>query len=234
MENNKNEKIPQHIGIIMDGNRRWAREKGLKPVTKGHEAGVPVLKKVLQWCHNRGVKVLTVWAFSTENKGRSAGEISLLFKLMIKSLKEYIKELNEKGVKFMVSGRIEDLPKVFQNELTKAIELTKNNSKGILNIALNYGGRAEIVDAVKNIIKQGLKAEQVDEQVISDHLYTSELPNPDLIIRTSGEQRLSGFLPWQSVYAELYFCPKYWPDFTTQDLEKALKSFQGRERRFGK
>lgn len=226
-------KVPQHIGIIMDGNRRWAKKKGL-PGIKGHEAGGPVVERTLEWCRKKGIKVLTLYAFSTENKGRSHQEVISLFKLMRKFLKKNIKDLNQKGIRLMISGKIEELPKVFKDDLKKAIKLTKDNTKGVLNIALRYGGRMEIVEAVKKIIKKGLKASQITEQVISDNLYTAGLPDPDLIIRTSGELRLSNFLTWQASYAELYFCPKLWPDFSPQDLEKALQSFQGRQRRFGK
>jgi undecaprenyl diphosphate synthase len=228
--------IPQHIGIIMDGNRRWAKRKGL-PTLKGHEKGYEMLKKVGEWCLDRGVKFLTVFAFSTENWNRSPEEVDYLMKLLKKALKDEVKEMHKKGFRINVIGRMKDLSKDLQQAVKDAVELTKDNKKGTINIALNYGGRAEIVDMAKAIVKaaiQGhLSPRRITEKLITNYLYTKGIPDPDLIIRTSGEQRLSGFLPWQSSYAELYFTPTCWPDFSEKELDKAIDWYLHRERRFG-
>ena len=240
--------FPQHIGFIIDGNRRWARARGL-PIFEGHRRGYEKLKKVGDWCLKRGIKIMTVFVFSTENWRRSKREVAYLMKLLKRALIYEVKKIHKKGIRLQVLGRKEGLPLDLQKAVLRAEKLTKNNKKGILNLALNYGGRAEIIDAVKEIFKKFLERKNkekfslnelqnflknINEELLAKNLYTKNLPDPDLIIRTSGEQRLSGFLLWQAAYAELYFCSKLWPDFEEEDLEKALKWYVSRERRFGK
>jgi len=216
----------------MDGNRRWAQQKGL-PTLKGHWAGYQVMKKIGQWCLDRGIKYLTVWAFSTENWKRSKKEVDYLMSLLRRALREEVEVFHKKGVRLNVLGRIEGLPKELQKEVYWAIEKTKKNTKAIFNLAINYGGRAEIVDVVKKIMNKGLKATKINESLIAKYLYSPSLPEPDLVIRTSGELRTSGFLLWESAYSELYFSKKYWPDFSEKDLDEAIEDYQKRERRFG-
>ena len=225
--------IPQHIAIIMDGNRRWAEKKGL-PILRGHEKGAEQLKKVSKACREIGVKIFTVYAFSTENWKRTKTEVGYLMRLMKKFLINGSDVFKREGIKFNVMGQIDKLPKDIQTLVKKLMKDTKDNDTGIFNLAVNYGGRQEIVEAVKDIIKSGLKPAQVDEESFGQYLDTAGQPDPDLLIRTSGEQRLSGFLPWQAVYSELYFSPKLWPDFSEKDLEEAIKEYQNRQRRFGK
>lgn len=225
--------MPQHIGIIMDGNRRWARAKGL-PTFEGHRVGVETFKKVGQWCLERGIKYLTVFTFSTENWNRPEKEIDYLFELFKSILRNEIDALDKKGVRFNILGRIEGFPKVLQQEMRQAMAKTKKNVKAIFSLALNYGGRAEIVDAVKKIVAKGVKPEKITEEFFGKYLYAPEIPDPDLIIRTSGELRTSGFLLWEAAYSELYFCDKYWPDFSEKDLDGAIEEFGRRQRRFGK
>ncbi len=222
--------IPHHLAIIIDGNRRWAKSKGL-PSFEGHRKGFDKVDKLGDYCLEKGVKVLTLYCFSTENWKRSKTEVSYLMRLLSKAFnREKIKKLNNRGVKMQVIGQKERLPKFLQKKIAKAEESTKNNKKGFLNLAISYGGRPEIVQAVKNIIKKGLP---VTEESINNNLWTKGLPDPDLIIRTSGEQRLSNFLTWQSAYSELYFPKKYWPDFSKKDIDKAFKEYSSRRRRFG-
>lgn len=222
----------KHLAIIMDGNRRWARKKGL-PILEGHRKGLEVFQKVGQWCLDRDIEILTVWAFSTENWKRSRKEVGYLMNLFRKALTEKIKELHTKGIRLKVLGRRKDLPQDLQKKIAYAEKLTQNNKRGLLNLAINYGGRAEIVDAIKKIIRKKIPPQKITQELIDKFLYTAFLPEPDLIIRTSGEKRLSGFLIWQAAYSELYFCPKYWPDFTEKDLDKAIRDFYKRKRRFG-
>lgn len=226
--------IPYHLGIIVDGNRRWARERGL-PTLEGHRRGFKKVKEVGKWCKERGVKILTIYAFSTENWNRSKEEVNYLMRLLKQALnKKEVKRFNKEKIKVKVIGQKERLPKSFQKAIQEAEELTKNNKEGILNIALSYGGRAEIVRAIKEIIKKKISPEKIDEKLVEKNLWTAGQPYPDLIIRTAGEQRLSGFLTWQSVYSELYFSKKYWPDFTEKDLDEVFKEYSRRQRRFGK
>jgi len=230
----KIKKIPIHLGIIIDGNRRWAKEKGL-PAFEGHRRGLDNVQKVGEWCRKKGVKILTIFAFSTENWNRVKREVNYLMRLFALALNgKYIKELQEKNIKLQVIGQKERLPKFLQTKIKKAEELTKNNKEGILNLAISYGGRPEIVQAVKNIIKKKISPDKITENLINQNLWTTGLPYPDLIIRTGGEQRLSNFLTWQSAYSELYFTKKYWPEFTEKDLDKALLDFSRRQRRFGR
>jgi undecaprenyl diphosphate synthase len=225
--------IPRHIAIIMDGNRRWAKNKGLPPM-EGHRQGYEQFKKISEYCNKIGVKILTVYAFSLENWKRSKTEVFYLMNLLKRGLQEQRDFFIKNKVRLNVIGQIEKLPFDLKKLVLKIMEETKDNKERILNLAISYGGREEIIEAVKKIIKEKITPQKINEKIFSQYLYTVGQPDPDIIIRTSGEQRLSGFLPWQSVYAELYFSPKLWPDFTGEDLEEAIKEFQNRQRRFGK
>ncbi|MEK7168040.1 MAG: polyprenyl diphosphate synthase [Patescibacteria group bacterium] len=223
----------QHLAIIMDGNRRWAKGKGL-PAFEGHRQGYQKAKQVGDWCLDRGIKILTVFAFSTENWQRSKKEVDTLMKLLEFALTKDLKIYIKKGIKIKVLGKIKDFSQRLQKAIAEAEEKTKNGEKGVLNLCLNYGGRLEIVEAVKKICKEKISPNKITEKTISDHLWTKSEPDPELVIRTSGEMRLSGFLTWQSVYSELYFCKKNWPDFSEKDLDEALGEYWRRRRRFGK
>lgn len=224
-----NIKIPCHVGIIMDGNGRWAKERGLNR-SKGHEAGYKTLKTTAKYILDSGVKVLSVFAFSTENFNRPKEEVDFLMNLFIKGFKKDSAFFNKENIKVIFSGRKEPLKKDVIEAMEYLSESTKNNTKGILNICLNYGGRSEIVDAVNHIIKDNLK--EVDEEVINNYLY-NKLPDIDLLIRTSGEVRISNFMLWQLSYAELYFPKCYFPDFNQEEFNKALLEYTKRDRRFG-
>lgn len=231
----RSQDIPYHLAIIIDGNRRWARKKGL-PVFEGHRQGLKNVKRVGKWCRKKGVKILTLYAFSTENWNRSKAEVNSLMRLLGDALnprKSHLKELHKEGIKLQVIGQKERLSPKLQRLIQKAEDLTKNNKKGVLTLAISYGGRAEILEAVKEIIKKKIPLEKITEKLFTENLWTGKFPPPDLIIRTSGEQRLSGFLLWQSAYSELYFSKKLWPDFSEKDLDKALNDFAHRQRRFG-
>lgn len=223
--------LPYHLGIIIDGNRRWAKEKGL-PVLEGHRQGLKKVLKLVEWSRKRGIKILTVFVFSTENWKRSKKEVSYLMKLLKETLnKKNIQKIHQWGIKIKVIGQRQRLKRVFRERVKEIEELTKNNKEMILNFALSYGGRAEIVEAIKNIIKKKISPEEITEKTISQNLWTRDL---DLLIRTGKEQRISNFLIWQAAYSELYFCPKYWPDFEEKDLDQALADYSRRQRRFGK
>jgi len=228
----KAQALPKHIGFIMDGNRRWAREHGLSTL-EGHRRGYLNMRRVLQLCLDRGVKVVTVFAFSAENWNRSKREIGYLMRLFAEAVKNQLAEFDEKNVRLNIIGRLEGLPASLQRQLKSAMEKTKANTRAVLNMAVNYGGRAEIVDGVKRLVSKGLKVAQLDEQALGRALYAGDMPDPDLIIRTSGEQRLSGFLLWEAAYAELYFTPKKWPEFSEIELDKALADYANRKRNFG-
>ncbi|MBI4092641.1 MAG: di-trans,poly-cis-decaprenylcistransferase [Candidatus Kerfeldbacteria bacterium] len=223
---------PQHVAIIMDGNRRWARKNSI-PALEGHRAGYKTLKKIGDAALDRGIKFLTVWAFSTENWKRAKREVSFLMNLLEWVLREEIAEFNRKNVRLLVTGRIHELSTRLQKLVADAVNLTRDNTRGALNVLLNYGGRAEIVDAVRAIVRAKPDADSVDETLITKHLYQPDIPEPDLVIRTSGEHRLSGFMPWQTEYSEYVFSEKLWPDFTAKDLDAALEEYRRRERRFG-
>jgi len=228
------QKIPFHLGIILDGNRRWAKEKGL-PSFEGHRKGLNNVQKIGDYCAKKGIKILTLYTFSTENWKRSKREISYLMKLFAESLgKKNLQELHKKEIKLQIIGQKEKLPQALQERIKEAEKLTKNNKKRILNLAISYGGRIEIIQAVKNIIKKKIPVNKITEELINNNLWTTGLPYPDLIVRTGGVQRLSNFLTWQSAYSEFYFTKKFWPEFTEKDLDKALLDFSLRERRFGK
>lgn len=222
----------QHVAFIMDGNRRWAREHHL-PLLAGHTKGYQAIEPLIAYAVKKDIKYLTFWAFSTENWNRDKKEVEVLLQIFRKLFAgKIINRLHKNGVKINVLGNINAFPKDIAENIRKLIEKTKDNTAITVNIGLNYGGREEILRAV-NILLQSEKKE-IDEKTFSTFLYTKDQPDPDLIIRTSGEQRLSGFLPWQSVYSELYFPQVYWPDFNEQEFEKALEEFSQRKRRFGK
>lgn len=226
------EQIPYHVGIIMDGNGRWARQRSL-PRLAGHRAGTENIRRVLTGCVEFGVKVLTIYAFSTENWKRPEEEVKGLMSIFARVIDRELNELHRQGVQLRHVGRLEGISDSLKARVENAIALTRNNDRIILNVAFNYGGRAEIVDAIKRIIRDGVHAEDITEQLISCYLYTTDCPDPDLIIRTSGEFRTSNFLLWQAAYAEYYVTPTYWPDFDKDELYKALLAFSERERRFG-
>lgn len=225
-------KIPQHVAIIMDGNGRWAKKRGL-PRTAGHQQGVKALKRICYACDEIGVTTLSVFAFSTENWSRPDSEVSFLMDLFGKAMREELRELEERGVKVQIIGRRTGISSGLIEEMRNMEERTRQNTGLVLNICFNYGGRAEIVDAVKAIIAQGIAPEAIDEATFSNFLYTQGLPDVELMIRTSGEQRLSNFLMYQAPYAEMVFSPIYWPDFDRENLIEAVLEFQNRERRFG-
>ncbi len=235
----KKGKIPEHVGIIMDGNRRFAKELGLGAV-EGHEKGRDKLEEVLEWCRELGIKIVTVYAFSTENFKRSGEEVLHLMRLFVDSLKRAAddKRTHEYGMKIKVIGQTEMLPEEVKEAIRYAEDRTKHNGKFFLNVAIAYGGREELVKAIKEIAKEvkdgKLDIEDIDEETVRKHLYTGELPDPDLILRTSGEERISNFLLWQSAYSELYFADVYWPTFRKIDFLRAIRSYQMRERRYGK
>lgn len=227
-------KIPFHLGIIMDGNRRWARSQGL-PTLIGHKKGLQTFKKIANYCYKRGVKILTVFAFSTENWNRSKEEINYLMRLFESMLnKKNIESLHKKGVKINIIGQKNRFPKTLQKKIKEVEKLTRKNKKAILNIALSYGGRADILQAVKKIIREKLSPKKINEEIFSKFLWTKGQPDPDLIIRTGKEKRISNFLIWQGAYAELYFSDKFWPEFTEHDLEEAFLDYSNRQRRFGR
>jgi undecaprenyl diphosphate synthase len=231
------ENLPNHIAIIMDGNGRWAKQKGLFRAF-GHENGTKSVRKSVEACAKLGVKNLTLYAFSTENWNRPKLEVDTLMKLLVNSLKTELKTLQDNNIKLNSIGNIEMLPKKIVKELIEVVEITKNNTRMTLTLALSYGSRAEIINAVKNIsnkVKNNIiSVDTIDESIINEHLYTQNLPDVDLLIRTSGEHRISNFLLWQIAYAEFYFTDVLWPDFKENDLYEAIISYQKRERRFGK
>ncbi|HQI13023.1 MAG TPA: polyprenyl diphosphate synthase [Candidatus Woesebacteria bacterium] len=228
------EKLPKHIAIIMDGNRRWARKKGLAD-GKGHEEGSKNLQNIVEYCRDIGIKHLTVYALSTENwRKRSPEEVKGLFNLLIKIVQEKAEQYRKSGIKFFVLGNFQAFPLKVKNAIKKILKMTVVEEKIQFNMALNYGGRDEIVTAVKKIIKDKIPANKIDEKLISSYLYTKDQPDPDLIVRPGGEFRLSNFLLWQMSYAELYFTDILWPDFSPKELEKVLIWYQDRERRMGK
>lgn len=230
------ENMPSHIAIIMDGNRRWAKSHGLDP-KQGHKEGAKTLEKIVRYAKTIGIKYITVYAFSTENWKRTADEVGALMLLLQNYLEEYSKRADTENIKINVLGDITRLSESMQKSINKCMERTKENTGIIFNIALNYGGRAEIVNAVKKIAKQvkegKIQREEIDENTISENLYTKGQPDPDLLIRTSGELRTSNFLPWQIVYSEFVFVEKHWPDFSEEDLIRAIEEYQKRNRKFG-
>ena len=230
-------RIPNHIAIIMDGNGRWAKKRNL-PRALGHKAGVETIRRIVKECNKLGVKYLTLYAFSTENWDRPIKEVDSLMKLLVEYLKNEFEELNANDVVINSIGNISKLPKICREELSYAYEKTKNNKGLTLNLALNYGGRNEIVDAVKEIYldleSKKITKDEISEELLSKYMYTRKMPDPDLIIRPSGELRLSNFLLWQSAYSEFWFSDINWPDFHEEQLRFAISDYQKRDRRFGK
>jgi undecaprenyl diphosphate synthase len=216
----------------MDGNGRWAQARGM-PRLAGHKAGVENLRRVLRACSEFGIKILTIYAFSTENWGRPESEVRGLMNILESVIDHELNDLDANGVQLRHLGRLEGLSPVLQRKVHEAIERTRNNDRLTLNVAFNYGGRDEIIQAVRRIVADGVPAEEIDEVLFSHYLYTCGAPDPDLIVRTSGELRVSNFLIWQGAYAEYYATPTYWPDFDKEELRKALLHYNGRERRFG-
>jgi undecaprenyl diphosphate synthase len=227
------EKIPQHVAIIMDGNGRWALQRGL-PRLAGHKAGTENLRRVIRSTVEFGVKYLTIYAFSTENWGRPPEEVKGLMYILEDVIDRELNELHKEGVQLRHIGRLERLAPSLQEKVLDAIDVTKNNDRLILNIAFNYGGRDEIVQAIQRMMKDGVPPEKVTDELVSQYLYTAGVPDPDLIIRTSGELRVSNFLIWQAAYSEWYITPTFWPDFDKDEYRRALEAFSHRDRRYGK
>jgi undecaprenyl diphosphate synthase len=225
-------RIPTHVAIIMDGNGRWAISRGL-PRLAGHRAGTENLRRIITACVEFGVKYLTIYAFSTENWGRPREEVDGLMHILEDVIDRELAELNKEGVQLRHIGRLERLEPKLQEKVLEAIELTKNNNRLVLNVAFNYGGRDEIVCAIQRIIKDGVRPEDVNSDLVSQYMFTAGVPDPDLIIRTSGELRVSNFMIWQGAYSEWYVSSVFWPDFNKEELKKALDTFSGRDRRFG-
>ena len=237
IERVKERKLPRHIALIMDGNGRWAKSRDL-PRTAGHQAGTQAAERLIRFVGQQlGLPYLTLFAFSTENWNRPAAEIDFIMDLLDRFISEKLSEFEKEGVRVVVSGDIERLPESLQQAITNAIHTTANNDRLVLNVALNYGAREEIVracrDIARTVMKEGIDPAAIDKDTVARALYTREIPDPDLIIRTSGEMRLSNFLLWQAAYAELYFTTTLWPDFTPAELLRAITAYQERERRFG-
>ena len=225
--------VPRHVAIIMDGNRRWARQRGLDEL-EGHPAGVEAIRNVLRHARRRGIKVLTLYAFSRENWARSDTEVAGLFGLLEAAIRNETDELRAQGVRVRMIGRTSELPEETRASIDDALAATSAGAEMLLNIAFNYAGRTELVDAVRSIVASGARADEVDEAMIAGALYTAGSPDPDLVIRTGGEQRLSNFLIWQSAYSELYTTDTLWPDFDAAELDAALLEYASRQRRFGR
>nr|WP_297396895.1 isoprenyl transferase [uncultured Peptostreptococcus sp.] len=230
------DKVPSHIAIIMDGNGRWAKSRFM-PRTYGHKAGVETIRKVVKECSRLGVKYLTLYAFSTENWKRPKDEVSALMGLLVKYLRSELEELHRNNVKILTIGDISKLPNACIEELDRAKKETKDNTGLVMSLALNYGGRNDLVNAVRNISQEVLDGkislDDIVDDTIASHLSTNESPDPDLVVRTSGEQRLSNFLLWELAYSEFYFTDIHWPDFDEKELQKAIYAYQSRDRRFG-
>ena len=222
-------KIPRHLGIILDGNRRWAKEKG-KAVWKGHKKGVEAAKRTIKWARKKGIKILTLFIFSTENWSRKKKEVDYLMKLGNSVLDDDLEKMRKEGIAVKIIGERDKLPISIRKQIIRAEKQTKKNDGMVLNLALSYGGRAEIVEAVRNLVKKKIPPQKINENVISENLWTSDV---DLIIRTGNEERLSNFLLWQSAYSEFYFCKKYWPEVNEDDLDQAILEYSQRRRRFG-
>lgn len=226
------ERIPRHVAIIMDGNGRWALQRGL-PRLAGHKAGTENLRRVIRTTVEFGIPYMTIYAFSTENWGRPPEEVQGLMRILEDVIDRELNELHKEGVQLRHIGRLERLAPTLQEKVLDAVDMTKNNQRLILNIAFNYGGRDEIVQAVQKIIRDGVPAEDVTDEMIGQYLYTAGVPDPDLIIRTSGELRVSNFLIWQAAYSEWYITPTFWPDFDKEEYRRALETFAQRDRRYG-
>jgi undecaprenyl diphosphate synthase len=231
-QDNSAEQVPTHIAIIMDGNGRWALSRGL-PRLAGHRAGTENLRRVIEACIEFGVQYLTIYAFSTENWGRPLEEVQGLMRILEDVIDRELQELHDQGVQLHHIGRLDRLRPSLREKVIKAVEYTKDNTRLVLNVAFNYGGRDEIVCAIQKMISDGVKAEEVTDDLVSQYLFTAGVPDPDLIIRTSGELRGSNFLIWQGAYSEWYFTPTYWPDFGREELSRALEEYSHRQRRYG-
>lgn len=229
----KNTRLPNHIAIIMDGNGRWAEQRGL-PRLEGHQAGAKNIRPIIRCLNQRHIKYVTLYGFSTENWNRPEDEVIGLLHLLERSINAYASELYERGVKLRHLGHLEELPKGLQLAINRAMELTKNNTGMTLSVALNYGGRLEILDAIRHIIAEGVPAQSIDEGLFNSYLYTAGFPDVDLVIRTGGEFRISNFLMWQAAYSEYYFTEVLWPDFNQKEIEKAILAYSQRQRRFGR
>lgn len=226
--------IPKHVGIIMDGNRRWAQKKGLG-VNEGHETGAKNLDKIVKRAEELGIKHLTVYTLSTENwRKRTKKEVKGIFGLLLRMIREKKKEYQKRGVRLFVLGNFQAFPKKVARAIEEMLKIVLKHERMKVNVALNYGGRDEIIRAIKNIVKEGIPPEKINEKLVAEHLYTNGQPDPDLIIRTGGEVRLSNFLLWQLSYAELYFTDTLWPDFGSEQFDKAITEYQRRKRNFGK
>lgn len=225
-------RLPNHIAFIMDGNGRWAEKRNL-PRLKGHGAGLDATRSVIKHLGEYHIKYVTLYSFSTENWNRPRNEVSGLLKLLEISLKKEIKELHKRGVVIRHLGHLDRLPQLLRQAIKDAIELTRNNTEMTLNLAFDYGGRLEILDAVRNILADGISPQDIDEKLFSSYLYTADLPEVDLVVRTGGDLRISNFLLWQSAYSEYYFTNVLWPDFNEEELDKALIAYSKRQRRFG-
>ena len=226
-------KVPCHVAIIMDGNGRWARKRGL-PRLAGHRMGVDCIHEVLKTLHYRGVKFVTLYVFSTENWNRPADEVEGILDIMYGALREQTQALHENNVRILHIGKVDRLSPELRKAVTSAKELTRNNTGITLNVAFDYGGRDEILEAVKQVIRDGVPAEDIDETLFSKYLFTAHCPDPDLIIRTGGELRISNFLLWQSAYSEYYHTSTLWPDLDSAELDRVLEAFSSRQRRFGR
>lgn len=226
------ERIPQHVAIIMDGNGRWAIARGL-PRLAGHRAGTENLRRIIEACIEFGVQYLTIYAFSTENWGRPLEEVQGLMRILEDVIDRELQELHDQGVKLRHIGRLDRLEASLREKVLYAVEFTKDNDRLVLNVAFNYGGRDEIVCAIQRIIKDNVKADEVSDELVSQYLFTAGVPDPDMIIRTSGELRGSNFLIWQGAYCEWFFTPTYWPDFDKKEFLLALEEFSQRQRRYG-
>ena len=223
---------PRHVAIIMDGNGRWARARGEERLA-GHRAGTENIRPIIEGCVELGIEILTLYAFSTENWRRPADEVNGLFEILGEVIDQETQDLHRNGVRLRHIGRLEGLPTALQERVRFAVDLTQRNTRLTVNVAFNYGGRDEIVEAARRMLRDGLRPEELDEDTFSSYLYTKGMRDPDLIIRTAGEMRLSNFLIWQAAYAEYWSTPLYWPEFGKADLERAVREFGGRERRFG-
>ena len=224
--------LPNHVAIIIDGNGRWAKKRHL-PRLAGHRAGTDNIRRIIELFVDYKIGYLTLYVFSTENWKRPSVEVKGLMRILNDVIGREVKKLHENGVKIVHLGQLEDIPGNIRSKIEKAVELTEDNTKMTLNIAFNYGGRTEIIDAIKRIVGDGFAADKIDEAVLSRYMYTADMPDPDLIIRTGGEMRLSNFLVWQSVYSEYYATPVLWPDFGQEEIDKALKAYSKRKRRYG-
>ena len=225
-------RLPVHVAIVPDGNGRWAEQRGLSRL-KGHKAGVKNMRSIIEYLSNCGIKYVTLYGFSTENWGRPDDEVDGLFHILKERIDKDVPQLHKRGVRVRHLGCLEELPPWLQQAINRGVELTKNNTGLTLSLAFNYGGHVEIIDAVRRIVAEGIPPEKIDEKLFSNYLYTAGFPDVDLLIRTGDELRLSNFLIWQTAYSEYYFTKVLWPDFTKEDIDKALLAYSQRERRFG-